>query len=306
MVLWFIGAVFTVMGLVFVAGGLHVRRTSTTGLPDDTALLAVWRRTGATPLPDGSPQLRAAAARLKPSGVEDGAPLLGLPDAAGLRLAARLDVDGREVHVGDVWDVTSVMRVNDQPRSATVKLRATSAVALDAAGPTVVVAGEHALSLLLDAAGLRDVQVESEAFNREWRVRCDDRAHAVAVLTPEVQVALQGRSEDVAVEVADGLLTVHQLGRDADGMGLAACVDDLLAVTCGVAAGMRPHTWPDPRPPSWHDAPWVTVDHRPPGMAHPTTGGGSQVFFVLFGAVFALIGLGMLGVAAAVSRLLGF
>lgn len=306
MVLWFIGGVFTAMGLLFVFGGLYVRRTSSSALPDDTALLHAWRRHGATPLPDASPQLRAAAARLKPSGVDEGAPLLGLPDAAGLRLAARLDVDGHEVHVGDVWDVTSVMRVNDEPRSATVKLRATSAVALDAAGPTVVVAGEHALSLLLDAAGLRDVQVESEAFNREWRVRCDDRAHAVAVLTPEVQVALQGRSEDMAVEVADGLLTVHQLGRDHDGMGLAACVDDLLAVTRGVASGMRPHTWPDTRPPSWRDAPWVTVDHRPPGMAHPRTGGGSPVFLVVFGAVFALAGLGMLGLAGPVSRVFGF
>lgn len=305
MVLWFIGGTFAAIGLLFVLGGLHVRRTSSSTLPDDTPLLEAWHRHGATPLPVASPQLRAAAARLKPSGVHEGAPLLGLPDAAGLRLAARLDVDGHDVHVGDVWDVTSVMRVNDRPRSATVTLRATSAVALDAAGPTIVVAGEHALSLLLDAAGLRDVQVESEAFNREWRVRCDDRAHAVAVLTPEVQVALQGRADDLAVEVADGLLTVHQLGRDSDGMGLAACFDELLAVTRGVAAGVRPHTWPDARPPSWRDAPWVTVDHRPPGMAHPRNGGGSPVFLVAFGAFFALIGIGMLGLAGPVARLLG-
>ena len=151
--------------------------------------------------------------------------------------------------------------------------------------------GEDHLSLLLDAVGLADVQVESETFNREWRIRSEDRVAAVAVLTPEVQVALQGRADDWALEIRDGLVSIHQLGVPAEGSGLAACFDELVALTGQILAGLRPHTWPDTRPADWTDAP-ITVDHRPAGMAHPNSGspGCSGAFFIGIGVFFAAIG----------------
>ncbi len=42
-----------------------------------------------------------------------------------------------------------------------------------------------------EKVGLKpDIRVESEEFNRRWRVRCDDEGFALAVLSPSVQAAM--------------------------------------------------------------------------------------------------------------------
>ena len=51
--------------------------------------------------------------------------------------------------------------------------------------------GEHFLHRIADALGSSDLELESEVFNRRWRISAQDEDHAIMLLTPEVQQLLQ-------------------------------------------------------------------------------------------------------------------
>lgn len=57
--------------------------------------------------------------------------------------------------------------------------------------PLVVIRRRLLLSRLLRAMGRRDrIQLDSDAFNRELRVQCDDEPFAVTILSPEAQALI--------------------------------------------------------------------------------------------------------------------
>lgn len=57
--------------------------------------------------------------------------------------------------------------------------------------PLLRLSGESVLDRLGEKLGGKpDVKLDDEAFNRRWRVRCDDDGFAIAVLSPEVQTIL--------------------------------------------------------------------------------------------------------------------
>lgn len=65
-------------------------------------------------------------------------------------------------------------------------------------------------SRLKDAVGMRDIQFESDAFNRAWDVRCDDRRFAYALIDPRVMDLLLA-IDDFRFELNnDGILVVHR------------------------------------------------------------------------------------------------
>lgn len=59
--------------------------------------------------------------------------------------------------------------------------------------PFLTLATENFLHRLGEKLGVRpDIDLDSEEFNRRWRVRCEDEGFAIAILDPAVQAALAG------------------------------------------------------------------------------------------------------------------
>lgn len=57
--------------------------------------------------------------------------------------------------------------------------------------PLLTLKGENLLDRLGESLGLtRDLKLEDEAFNRRWRVLCDDEGFTLAMLGPDVQRAI--------------------------------------------------------------------------------------------------------------------
>jgi hypothetical protein len=57
--------------------------------------------------------------------------------------------------------------------------------------PLLRLSGESVLDRLGERLGGKpDVKLDDDAFNRRWRVRCDDDGFAIALLSPEVQAIL--------------------------------------------------------------------------------------------------------------------
>lgn len=298
-----IGVVCAGLGLLLMYAVWRTGRTSMGRLPDDGHLAEAWRWHRLEHVADGHATLQAAAARIEEHAIHNGHHLLGLPASRGVRLTVRAE-EPREWFLGDAWNVTSTTSTNGRTTTATVQVRAVAAIALDRPVPRVVVGRENALTLLADAAGLRDVQLEGEAFNRSFRVKAERAADAYALLTPELMTALEDADGRFAVEAAGQLVTITEVsgigGRPAAGQ--SACLEDIVDVAKRVAAGLRPHTWPDPLDvPDWDGdrTRWrdIVVDDRPPGADHPAAGSGAGIRAIGFGVggLFAAVGIGLIG-----------
>lgn len=74
--------------------------------------------------------------------------------------------------------------------------------------PQLVVRGETPLGRAADALGIRDLQLESEDFNRAFDVRSGDAAFATALLDPRMMSWLLDAVPAFAFEVAGGWLLV--------------------------------------------------------------------------------------------------
>jgi len=72
---------------------------------------------------------------------------------------------------------------------------------IEAMLPCVRIEREGVFSRLADAIGLRDIEFESEDFNRRFNVRCDDREFAFKLLDARMIQWLLSESGDVCVEV---------------------------------------------------------------------------------------------------------
>lgn len=56
--------------------------------------------------------------------------------------------------------------------------------------PMVELRGEHVFHRIASVLGSSDIELESEAFNRRWRISAESEDQAILVLTPEVQAML--------------------------------------------------------------------------------------------------------------------
>ncbi len=78
-------------------------------------------------------------------------------------------------------------------RDTTTHLYAVTALALPAYLPHLELSPENVLSRIGHTLGLQDIELESEDFNRRYRVQADDPKFAYDVLSPRTMQALMGR-----------------------------------------------------------------------------------------------------------------
>jgi len=78
--------------------------------------------------------------------------------------------------------------------------------------PAIELKAEHLLHRLADRLGASDLEVESERFNRRWRVSASDTDLALAILTPEVQAMLEDAPRNETWSIGLGWIRVVRKG----------------------------------------------------------------------------------------------
>jgi hypothetical protein len=80
-----------------------------------------------------------------------------------------------------------------------------------AAWPSVVLSAENLLHWAGNVLGLRDLQLEREAFNRRWRVRTHDESFATLLLDTGVQAFLERAPNNEWWEIGNGVIAcIHR------------------------------------------------------------------------------------------------
>ncbi|MDQ1684605.1 MAG: hypothetical protein QOC82_1342 [Frankiaceae bacterium] len=124
-------------------------------------------------------------------------------------------------------------------RSTTTHRFTVVALTLPTDLPRLQVTPESLLSRVGHAFGLADIDMESEDFNRAFRVNCPDPKFACDVLTPRTMQLLLSRSHfSWRIEVTD--LVCWWGGEQA-----AVAVTEALATMCDVIAGIPSFVWHD-------------------------------------------------------------
>ena len=126
--------------------------------------------------------------------------------------------DGRDVE-NMMWGTAAGMKVrlfdfsyyetstDAQGHSSRSTYRFSCAMAdIDADCPHLVLGREGVLSRLADAIGFRDIEFESEEFNRSWQVTSEDRRFASAFIDPRMMEWLMVEGGSGAYEVIGPLL----------------------------------------------------------------------------------------------------
>jgi hypothetical protein len=127
-------------------------------------------------------------------------------------------------------------------RTTTTHHYAVSAVRLPTWLPTLQVTPENMLTRLGNAIGFDDIELESEAFNRAFRVHASDRKFASDVLTPRTMQMLLSRPHfSWRIEGADIICW-------QDGEQHPAGVTAAVSTTLDVVAGIPSFVWHDNGP----------------------------------------------------------
>lgn len=74
--------------------------------------------------------------------------------------------------------------------------------------PDIVIEPQRTITALTDAAGANEIDLELERFDREYRVLCEDRRFASALLDQRMMVWLMEMAAGVGFQIADGRLLV--------------------------------------------------------------------------------------------------
>ncbi len=110
-------------------------------------------------------------------------------------LVGRSPVDGSEVRAFD-YTYTTGSGKNSQTHNKTCVMSY-----LGTAWPNLGVEREGLFNRFKDFVGLRDIELESEEFNRAFEVRCADRRFATAFLDPTMMDVLLRSGIDDGLEV---------------------------------------------------------------------------------------------------------
>lgn len=175
----------------------------------------------------------------------------GMPFGLGDRRRARNVLSGTWRGTPFVsFDYSYRQRTNSTRQTASASYRyAVSALRLPAYLPTLQVTPENLLTRLGEALGGSDIELESEEFNRAFRVHCDDAKFASDVLTPRTMQLLLSRPHfSWRVEGADILWW-------QDGEQHPAAVTAAVTTLRDVLAGIPAFVWHD----HGHDADPTTV-----------------------------------------------
>ena len=106
---------------------------------------------------------------------------------------------------------------------------AVCALAMPCALPELHVAPESVFSRLGQALGMQDIELESEDFNRRYRVRCPDRKLATDVLTPRtMETLLRVGGFNVRFVGADALCAASGRLHAADLLNRTAAIQALV------------------------------------------------------------------------------
>jgi hypothetical protein len=112
---------------------------------------------------------------------------------------------GREVAIADYWfSPTAAAERDDHERYTCIVSTAPHGWS------DLLVVPERLGSRLLGALGVRDIEMESESFNRAFHVRAADRRFASAFVDARLMEWLLGRGEGVGFEVMDGRVLVFR------------------------------------------------------------------------------------------------
>jgi hypothetical protein len=144
---------------------------------------------------------------------------------------------GREALVFDYRYVTRSS--NGQHQTTQTHRFTVCALALPTAVPRLQLTGENALTRMAGALGFDDVELESEDFNRRYRVSCDDRRFAYEVLHPRTMERLLAQPTlNLRLDGADALLWQR-------GTTDLQHVEGRLAVLAELLDGIPPYVWAD-------------------------------------------------------------
>jgi hypothetical protein len=112
---------------------------------------------------------------------------------------------GRDVAIADYWfSPTSAAERDDYERYTCV------VSAVPEGWSDLLVVPERFGSRLLNSIGIRDIETESEAFNRTFQVRAADRRFASAFVDARLMEWLLGQEPGVGFEVLDGRVLVFR------------------------------------------------------------------------------------------------
>jgi hypothetical protein len=105
--------------------------------------------------------------------------------------------------------------------------------------PELSVAPEGVLSRIGQALGFEDIELESEDFNRRFKVRCQDRKFATDVLTPRTMQWLLNAGKVAFRFAGTDIVSAHS------GQLLPSDLLDRTAVLAGVVDGIPSFVWKD-------------------------------------------------------------
>jgi hypothetical protein len=107
--------------------------------------------------------------------------------------------------------------------------------------PVLTLAGEGLLARFAEKLGMApDINLENDEFNRRWRVKCDDEAFALAILSPEVQqhLAAADRSEWWVIGGPSGAVCLGHRGA-VNAQSVAKMIDSLDATLAAMPSEAR-------------------------------------------------------------------
>lgn len=150
------------------------------------------------------------------------------------------DVDGRPMVAFDYSYKEDTQNRSDGNSSTTTHQFSVVAVGLPCALPEVEVTPEGVLAKIGQALGMRDIELESDDFNRRFRVRCGDPKLAVDLLPPRTMELLLRYPDRLRLRIAGADVVSH-----ADGCLEPADLLNRSAVLSGLVGNVPAFVWKD-------------------------------------------------------------
>jgi hypothetical protein len=156
-------------------------------------------------------------------------------DARGTSNVLRAEIDRCEVHAFDFWwyveqenrayrtnaglgiTVGDVAAIEQPPRRQYYSVSC-AMVGIDNVLPHLIVARETRASRAASSMGVKDLQLESEEFNRTFHVRCNDRDFATKFLDAQMQDFMISAGRKLGFEARGRWLLIHGPILDATDM----------------------------------------------------------------------------------------